>query len=435
MTPLEIVPANDLSFTGERFVPGAGVEITYDHWNRYAFSRQFVSGKRVLDVASGEGYGADFLAQTASQVVGFDADDTAVAHARKKYGQRGNLTFTRSSLASFFKDAPPRSFDVITAFEIVEHVDEDEQRALISGIARLLAPGGLAVFSTPDKHTYTDAKLSTNKFHVRELYPQEFHALIRNDFKHVAMYDQSTFTGSAILLKGAVEAQVRQLEWTHLIELRARLRDAADYAGQYLIAVASADHIPSETRGHIVLDPAMKLIGEEKYALEHEFHELEANRKLVDEEKRALTNSLNELHTNCRLLEVEKQRLESRCDAFQATAKRIEDEKHDLEQVLKELRVRAGSTLEADNRMLRALNTTVDVLSQRIAGLQDLQTRYRRLDIENQAVKADLQFERLHRNHVENMLAVKVAFGLKRQLDRSPRIKELTRRVLFRLLK
>src|SRR5438034_11094846 len=65
-----------LEWTGERYVPWMeGAEIGYEHLHRYAFATQFVRNKRVLDLASGEGYGSNLLAKTAKQVVGVDIDE------------------------------------------------------------------------------------------------------------------------------------------------------------------------------------------------------------------------------------------------------------------------------------------------------------------------------------------------------------------------
>jgi 2-polyprenyl-3-methyl-5-hydroxy-6-metoxy-1,4-benzoquinol methylase len=47
---------NELAFTGERFVPGAKGEIWIEHWHRYHFAARWCAGKRVLDVACGEGH-------------------------------------------------------------------------------------------------------------------------------------------------------------------------------------------------------------------------------------------------------------------------------------------------------------------------------------------------------------------------------------------
>ena len=47
---------------GERMVPEVSGGMTFwEHVHRYAFACRFVAGKRVLDVASAEGYGAAAL--------------------------------------------------------------------------------------------------------------------------------------------------------------------------------------------------------------------------------------------------------------------------------------------------------------------------------------------------------------------------------------
>src|SRR5689334_20789642 len=61
-------PMNDLPFTGERFIPGTRGEIWIEHWHRYHFASRWVAGKRVLDIACGEGYGTALLARRAAQV-------------------------------------------------------------------------------------------------------------------------------------------------------------------------------------------------------------------------------------------------------------------------------------------------------------------------------------------------------------------------------
>ena len=80
--------------TGERYLPEIdGAVISYEHWHRYLVATQFVTGKTVLDIAAGEGYGSALaLPGTAAAVVGVDLDPEAVAHARVKYPQH-NLTF------------------------------------------------------------------------------------------------------------------------------------------------------------------------------------------------------------------------------------------------------------------------------------------------------------------------------------------------------
>src|SRR5712664_1891512 len=174
------------------------LEISDHHWLRYFFALQFAQDKRVLDVASGEGYGSAYLASVAKKVDGFDADAEAVAHARSVYGDNPHVSFTRADIDGFFRDANPESYDLVTAFEIIEHVDERAQLALLEGIHRVLAPGGVAIISSPDKQLYSDVKLSKNPFHVREMYRDEFATLLGRVFPAVRMFEQLTYTGSAL---------------------------------------------------------------------------------------------------------------------------------------------------------------------------------------------------------------------------------------------
>ena len=74
--------SSDLPFTGERFIPGVPGEIWLEHWHRYHFAARWAMGRRVLDVACGEGYGTALLARTAAQVTGVDISTQAIGHAQ-----------------------------------------------------------------------------------------------------------------------------------------------------------------------------------------------------------------------------------------------------------------------------------------------------------------------------------------------------------------
>ena len=176
-----------LPFTGERFTPECVREIAYEHWHRYAFALPLAHGRRVLDAACGEGFGSALLATTASQVRGLDIDAASIAHARQRYDGRGNLRFDLADVTALDALADA-SFDLIVSFETLEHVHAQER--MLDGFARLLAPGGVLLVSTPDKRTYTDETGIANPHHVRELYRDEFEALLAARFPAVRLYGQ-----------------------------------------------------------------------------------------------------------------------------------------------------------------------------------------------------------------------------------------------------
>jgi len=175
-----------LAFTGERFVPGVKGEIWVEHWHRYHFAKRWVEGKRVLDVACGEGYGSALLARSAAQVTGVDVSEEAIAHARAAYGRLANVRFERASCTELpLADA---SVDVAVTFETIEHIAEQE--AFLGELTRVLAPEGVLVLSCPNRAEYTDRRGFENPFHVKELYRAELAQLLAARFAESLWYGQ-----------------------------------------------------------------------------------------------------------------------------------------------------------------------------------------------------------------------------------------------------
>ena len=196
-----IRPAHELAADGERFLPGvmAG-DIELEHVHRYKFAAQLSANKTVLDIASGEGYGSAFLSNTARRVIGVDISNDAVESARMKY-QRPNLEFLLGSCSKIPLD--DATVDVVVSFETIEHHAEHE--AMMREIKRVLRPRGLIVISSPDKFEYSEKPAFRNPFHVKELYREEFLALLSAHFKCVRMFGQRVLAGSALLSEDRVQ--------------------------------------------------------------------------------------------------------------------------------------------------------------------------------------------------------------------------------------
>jgi SAM-dependent methyltransferase len=178
--------STQLPFTGERFVPGVKGEIWLEHWHRYHFAARWAAGKRVLDVACGEGYGTAALARVAASAVGLDVSPQAIAHARDAYAGIANVSFVEASCTRL--PLPDASFDTVVSFETLEHVLEQE--AFLDEVARVLAPGGVLVLSCPNKVEYTDKRDYHNEFHVKELYRDELERLVAARLPELAWYGQ-----------------------------------------------------------------------------------------------------------------------------------------------------------------------------------------------------------------------------------------------------
>jgi ubiquinone/menaquinone biosynthesis C-methylase UbiE len=183
-----------MEFTGERYIPSLDGQIKHEHLHRYALCLEFVAGKSVLDIASGEGYGSALLARVAESVVGVDIIPEVIEYAAKQYKKYQNLNFLVGSCDSI--PLPNHSLDVVTSFETIEHHDKHEEMML--EIKRVLKPEGILIISSPNRLTYSDEANYSNPFHMKELYYNELISLLGSHFKYTKIYGQRLATGSFI---------------------------------------------------------------------------------------------------------------------------------------------------------------------------------------------------------------------------------------------
>lgn len=196
------IAANPEPFTGERLTSALGGQTQIEHYHRYLFARSLCTGLDVLDVATGEGYGAAQLAQVARSVIGVDCDAATVASAMTNFS-RANLSFIQADARALpLADA---SVDVVVSFETIEHFDR--QAAFVAEIARVLRAGGRAIVSTPDRNISEASGMPPNEFHVRELSRAEFLSLLRDRFAHVEVLLQRSLIGSALMPETATLAE------------------------------------------------------------------------------------------------------------------------------------------------------------------------------------------------------------------------------------
>ena len=136
----------------------------------YEFVAGKVTGQQVLDVGCGSGEGLKVLTRVAGRAVGIDLDERL---------RRPDVEVEIKNLS----EVPSKSFDVVVALDVIEHVDED--RAFVADLFRVARK---AVFVTTPNYT-----ISRNRhpYHVREYTPAEFHRLF-SDYGDVTLFGGSS---------------------------------------------------------------------------------------------------------------------------------------------------------------------------------------------------------------------------------------------------
>jgi len=136
---------------------------------------------RVLDVASGEGFGTHLLGEATRLVVGVDLDWGALVEARQRY-RRAHLRFIQMDAQALGFGSG--AFDMVVSQDTIEHVADD--RGFVAEVARVLKPDGVFAVFTPwrDQHT---AK-PENPYHLREYSQASLAGILRPHFAEVRFW-------------------------------------------------------------------------------------------------------------------------------------------------------------------------------------------------------------------------------------------------------
>jgi 2-polyprenyl-3-methyl-5-hydroxy-6-metoxy-1,4-benzoquinol methylase len=144
------------------FQVGNGIATLLADTNRIA------SGMSYLDYGCGPGFLVDKMLTRKMRCSGVDGSAEAVEFVNKKFQNDDNWVgaITVSEPPAPLPDA---SFDVVTCVETLEHLLESRLPIVVGEVYRLLKPGGVALFTTPNNedlvHNHVYCPFCQTSFH------------------------------------------------------------------------------------------------------------------------------------------------------------------------------------------------------------------------------------------------------------------------------
>ncbi len=118
------------------------------HFGSDARSRAPLAGLSALDIGCGAGLMTEPLARMGAKTTGIDAAPENIAAAAAHASAAGlDIDYRAASVEDVA--ATGKRHDLITCLEVIEHVAGRD--SFFAGLAALLAPGGIAVLSTPNR--------------------------------------------------------------------------------------------------------------------------------------------------------------------------------------------------------------------------------------------------------------------------------------------
>lgn len=210
------------------------------HSCRYLPAKSMVAGKKVLDIACGEGIGVGLLLQWgAAEVVGIDISKTAIDAAEEAYRDHDNVRFVCEDALTYLENTD-EEFEVVVSVETVEHVPDPE--AFLKALGALRAKGASVVISCPNDYFYFGRGPSLNPYHVTQFSFYDFRTMAERHLGEAEWYLGTPNTGFAAVHMDATKRMTR------------------DYVkGIDLFETAEAGTMPGFSGGHQRLAPSNSL--------------------------------------------------------------------------------------------------------------------------------------------------------------------------------
>jgi MPBQ/MSBQ methyltransferase len=224
-----------------------------NHFQRYLAKKSVEllnpqPNESILDLACGNGWTTQFIAQHGSKTTGLDLCELHIKSAQSSFGKEGNISFIQGDATHLDDVATPNSFDKIHCLEAAFHFGPEGRKALLNSAFRVLKPGGTFVL--------VDITWRTN-------YPEQIDDIdpgngFRKTWQMELFEPFERYTKNARAI-GFVEREI--LDWTRPVMRILDVAALAIYMGQYSLTRKALEIARSEYSA-ITEDEWKLLLGE-----------------------------------------------------------------------------------------------------------------------------------------------------------------------------
>jgi len=137
----------------------------------------------ILDVGCGRGEWLELCKEKGLTALGVDINTVMVAQCREL-----GLDVTQMDATQFLRDQNPNKFGAITGFHLIEHIEYADRIAFFDEVLRVLKPGGVAIFETPNPENLIVGAFSfyLDPTHIKPLVPDTTQFILeQRDFVNV----------------------------------------------------------------------------------------------------------------------------------------------------------------------------------------------------------------------------------------------------------
>lgn len=175
----------------------------------------------ILDIGCGRGEWLELMQDEGLTAKGLDLNSVLVEQCRQK-----GFQVDENDALTYMRSLPDNSLGAITSFHLIEHLDFDTRVALFDESVRVLKPGGLALFETPNPRNLLVGACNfwADPTHLRPLYPET----------HEFLMEYRGFTQVKLLYLHPHEGE-QCLPGEEAPQLAARLNEVLSCARDYAI--------------------------------------------------------------------------------------------------------------------------------------------------------------------------------------------------------